>query len=108
MLVKIHRQKSSLSKIKKLVKWLVVKVSDEAAIINKNELIDLKKKIENLTEDEFSFLIDISKNEHVFSLHDKIKMIFDNDTKKFIDSLEVAYNDEKEDLGYSKNIRKNN
>ena len=93
--------------IKKLVKWLVVKVSVEAAIINKNELIDLKKKLENLTEDEFSFLIGISKNEHVFSLHDKIKGIFDKDTKKFVDSLEVAYNEE-EDLGYSKNISKNN
>ena len=108
MLVKIHRQKSSLSKIKKLVKWLVVKVTDEAAIINKNELIDLKKKIENLTEDEFSFLIGISKNEHVFGLHDKIKMIFDNDTKKFIDSLEPSYKDNEENLGYSKNINKNN
>ena len=94
--------------IKKLVKWLVVKVSDEAAIISENELIDLKKKIENLTEDEFSFLIGISKNEHVFGLHDKIKGIFDKDTKKFIDSLEPSYKDDEENLGYSKNINKNN
>lgn len=94
--------------IKKLVKWLVVKVSDEAAIINKNELIDLKKKIENLTEDEFSFLIGIGKNEHIFTLHDKIKGIFDKDTKKFVDSLEVTYKDDNNDLGYSRNINKNN
>lgn len=94
--------------IKKLVKWLVVKVSEEGDIINKNELITLKKELEKLTEDEFSFLIGISKNKHVFRLYDKIKGIFANDTKKFVDSLEVTYKDGKENLGYSKNISKNN
>ena len=50
---------------------------------------------------------EIENNESKLSIYYE-EMIFDNDTKKFIDSLEVAYNDEKEDLGYSKNISKNN
>ena len=50
---------------------------------------------------------EIENNESKLSIYYE-EMIFDNDTKKFVDSLEVAYNDEKEDLVYSKKISKNN
>lgn len=95
--------------IKKLVKWLAIKASNESDFINKNELIDLKKDLEKLSEEELAFLIGIDNNKHIYKLNDRIKGIFgDDDSKKFVDSLEVTYEDDEKNLGYPKNIGKNN
>ena len=95
--------------IKKLVKWLAIKASNESDFINKNELIDLKKDLEKLSEEELAFLIGIDNNKHIYKLNDRIKGIFgDDDSKKFVDSLEVTYEDAEKNLGYPKNIGKNN
>ena len=94
---------------KKLLRWVYTKFKNETKIIERQELIQLKIDLENLSKDELSFLIGIDKNEHIYELNDKIKRVFrECNPNKFIGGLEVTYEDDNKDLAYSKNINKNN
>lgn len=94
--------------IRKLHKLLYVKVTNIGKDLRRQELIELKKELESLTEEEFSFLVGIKGNTHIYGLYKKITETFgEQDSNKFIDTLQVTYKDD-EDLGYSKNIRKSN
>lgn len=95
--------------IRKLHKMLYIKVMNMDKTLKRQELIELKKDLENLTEEEFSFLIGIKDNKHIYSLHKKITETFgEQGSNNFFDNLEVTYKDDEENLGYSKNIRKSN
>ena len=69
------------------------------------QILIRKKDLEKLSEEELAFLIGIDNNKNIYKLNDRIKGIFgDDDSKKFVDSLEVTYEDDEENLGCSKNI----
>ena len=88
--------------IRKLHKMLYIKVMNMDKTLKRQELIELKKDLGNLTEEEFSFLIRIKNNSHIYDIHERISKIFEGqDSNKFIDTLQVTYKDD-EDLGYSK------
>lgn len=90
--------------LKKIIRYMDSKLEQGYS----NELIEIKKSIENLTEEEF-LILKGTNSSNVRQLQKQMKMTFDKKIyNKFIDSLEPSYKDDEENLGYSKNIGKNN
>lgn len=94
---------------KKLIRFLNDKCLELEVEVEKDDLIELKKDIENLSREQLLFLKGINNNGDMFDLHNKITNIIETENKdKFFNDLEVTYEDDEKDLGYSKNIIKNN
>lgn len=94
---------------RKLINSLNNKCLEFVADVEKDDLIEIKKDIENLTSEQLLFLKGIDNNDDMLELHDKITNIIEIKNKdRFFNDLEVTYEDDEKDLGYSKNIIKNN
>ena len=94
---------------KKALEFFSTKITIEDNKSKREELLNLKKDLENLSESELSFLVNINKNKHIYKLHERISNISHlNELSSFMDTLEVTYKDDDEKLGYSKNITTNN
>lgn len=91
---------------KKTIKYFCDKCNNAFIEDEKNNLIELKEELESLNNEQFELLINMNEDADVYNLHEKMINIFNGDS--LIKDLEVSYKDEEKDLGYSKNIIKNN
>lgn len=60
---------------KKALEFVSTKIIIEDNKSKRQELLNLKKDLENLSESELSCLVNINKSEHIYKLHERITNI---------------------------------
>lgn len=93
-----------------LVRLINKKCLELNAYNDKQNILDIKNDIENLSNEDLLILKDINNNSTMLEMYNKIIYIIDcENNEKFFEDLEVIYEqEEEEELKYSKNIIKNN